>query len=308
MAPQTFKNIIVVGASGTIGAPITAALLSHGTFNLSALSRPTSTATFPPGVAIKRAELSSHADLVAAFQGQDVVICTLNDDTAPLQPGIIEAAYEAGVKRFIPNEWANHDMVVPGTPMEDVLAGKKGTVKLLEEKANEAEMDGRVFHWTGVNNGLFFDWALQVGFADITLPPTRTAKIWNDGNHPTTCTTLATVAKAVIAILTTSEEQTRDRLVNIQSFVATSNEIVQALEKATGEKWVVEKTTTEEELRIAGEALEKGDFLMAFYGWIKSCIFTSELAVLQEVQNEALGLEEEKLDVVVGKVVRGEKV
>lgn len=83
---------------------------------------------------------------------------------------------------------------------------------------------------------------------------------------------------------------------------------MQALEKATGEKWVVEKTTTEEELRIAGEALEKGDILTAFYGWIKSCIFTSELAVLQEVQNEALGLEEEKLDVVVGKVVRGEKV
>jgi len=49
-------------------------------------------------------------------------------------------------------------MVVPGTPMEDVLAGKKGTVKLLEESSKKAERDGRVFHWTGVNNGLFFDW------------------------------------------------------------------------------------------------------------------------------------------------------
>ena len=96
-------------ASGTIGAPITAALLSHGMFTVSALSRPSSTATFPPNVLIKRADLTSHAQLVEAFQGQDVVICALNDEAAPLQPGIIEAAYEAGVRRFLVNEWANHD-------------------------------------------------------------------------------------------------------------------------------------------------------------------------------------------------------
>jgi hypothetical protein len=31
-------------------------------------------------------------------------------------------------------------------------------VDLLKIKAAEAEADGKEFHWTGVNNGVFFDW------------------------------------------------------------------------------------------------------------------------------------------------------
>lgn len=93
-----------------------------------------------------------------AFKGQDVVICTLNDEAGPLQLGIIEAAYEAGVRRFFPNEWANHEMCLPGTGLEGMREGKRAVVEILEGYVKKGREEGRDFHWTGVDNGLFFDW------------------------------------------------------------------------------------------------------------------------------------------------------
>lgn len=149
--------------------------------------------------------------------------------------------------------------------------------------------------------------ALHAAFIDITLPPLKTAKIWDNGDNLTTCTTLSTVAKAVLAILTTAEESTRDRLVNIESFAVSPVEIVATLEKVSGEKWTLESTTTEKELALANEALENGDFLSALYTWIKACIF-AECSRLENVENELLGLEKEDLESVVGKIVKGEAV
>lgn len=87
-----------------------------------------------------------------------MVICTLNDANPELQPQIIEAAFEAGVNRFMQNEWASHDMNVPGTPMEEAKAGKHAVVELLNQKVKDAKEAGKEFHWTGINCGIFIDW------------------------------------------------------------------------------------------------------------------------------------------------------
>ena len=107
---------------------------------------------------VKRGDLSSRPSLIAALQGQEVVICTLNDEAAQFQGELVEAAYEAGVKQYMPNEWASHDMTVEGTPMEEVYEGKRAIVRLLDEKVKLAEQEGREFSWTGLNTGVFFDW------------------------------------------------------------------------------------------------------------------------------------------------------
>ncbi|KAG4429433.1 hypothetical protein IFR05_015085 [Cadophora sp. M221] len=308
---MALKKVIVAGASGTIGSPIVAALLSSGKFNVSALSRPTSKATFPAGVSVKRADLTSHESLVTALGGQDVVICTLNDEAAQLQGELIEAAYEAGVKRYMPNEWASHDMNIEGTPMEEAYEGKRAIVRLLNEKAELAAKEGREFAWTGLNTGVFFDWALHASFLDITLPPSRSVKLWDSGNSKFSTTNLSTVGRAVVTILTTAEEKTRNKQIEIESFVTSQNEIISILEKVTSAKWNVEKTTSEQELAAAGANLEKGEFLEAYYTWVKACIFSgkvgSELVNAKE-GNELLGVGGKSLEDVVGKVVRGESV
>lgn len=76
----------------------------------------------------KKADLTSHTELVEALKGQDVLILTLNDAAAELQPGIIEAAYDAGVKRVLPNEWAAR-LDVEGTGLGGMNEGKKAVVE-----------------------------------------------------------------------------------------------------------------------------------------------------------------------------------
>jgi hypothetical protein len=130
MASRPIKNIMIAGvcihvpayvdisssadisrqASGTIGAPILSALTASGLFNVSVLSRTESTATFSPGIIVKKVDFTSHSALVSALKGQDALICTLNDGAAALQAPLIEAAVEAGVRRFIPSEWGGSDV------------------------------------------------------------------------------------------------------------------------------------------------------------------------------------------------------
>lgn len=84
-----------------------------------------------------------------------------------------------------------------------------------------------------------------------------------------------------------------------------------ALEKVTGQEWEVEKTSMDEQLGVAGASLEKGEFLEAFYVWVRAWVFSGrEGARLVGAQqgNGLLGVGGEGIEEVVGRVVRGEKV
>lgn len=69
---------------------------------------------------------------------------------------------------------------------------------MLNQKVEQAKVEGREFHWTGINNGTFFDWyvfmhvalgsspnnayrALHASFIDIALPPNKTVTYWDGG-------------------------------------------------------------------------------------------------------------------------------
>lgn len=218
-------------------------------------------------------------------------------------------------------------MSIPGTPMEEAKLGKAATIDLLNSKVKEAEAAGTEFHWTGIDNGTFFDWsvfdiapidgmptysetenrALHASFLDIKLPPSKTATVWDDGNIRFTCTNLSTVAAAVVAVLTTAEESSRDRLLNIESFMTSQNEIVAALEVATGENWKIQQTTTDEQLALARKSADEGDFLEAFYRWIRACIF-SEQGTLGRIDNDILGLPKEDLRSTIKRIVENVSV
>lgn len=133
-------------------------MVASGKFKISALSRAESKATFPENVNVKKADYSSHAALVEALTGQDALICTLNDEAAGVQVQLIDAAIEAGVRRFIPSEFGGNEMEAIVPELEGGLAGKRAIIDILKQKATEAAGLGREFHWTGVNNGVLFDW------------------------------------------------------------------------------------------------------------------------------------------------------
>ena len=49
-------------------------------------------------------------------------------------------------------------MIVVGTVLEEAFEGKRAVIKYLNGLVKRSENEGKEFHWTGVNNGVFFDW------------------------------------------------------------------------------------------------------------------------------------------------------
>ena len=94
----------------------------------------------------------THASLVAAFKGQDAVVSTISTSSLTEQKRVIDAAVEAGVKRFIPSEFGwdtSGDVALEVAPCTVM---KRDPVAYLREK-EETGMS-----WTSICNGLWMDW------------------------------------------------------------------------------------------------------------------------------------------------------
>lgn len=133
-----------------MGTLVLKAVLSSPTLNVTVLSRPTSTNTFPDGVQVIRSDYSP-SSLVGAFRGQDAVVSLVGRDGYAEQKKLIDAALEAGVKRFIPSEYGNNSADPRVRALAPILEGKKTKVDFL--KQHESQMS-----WTVIITGAFFDW------------------------------------------------------------------------------------------------------------------------------------------------------
>jgi uncharacterized protein YbjT (DUF2867 family) len=98
------KNVLIAGASGSVGTPILTALLADPSFTVTILSRASSRATFPPNIpVIKVSDAFTVSELTTAFKNQDAVVVALTTSsvTADGRDGlafrIIDAAVAAGV-------------------------------------------------------------------------------------------------------------------------------------------------------------------------------------------------------------------
>ena len=87
-----------------------------------------------------------------AFQGQDAVICVLNPNLVDATKAAINAAVKAGVKRFIPSEFAAETIDPKMRATVPIFQNKRDIVEYLMGR----EKDG--LSWTAVTNGGFFDW------------------------------------------------------------------------------------------------------------------------------------------------------
>jgi hypothetical protein len=139
-------------ATGNLGPAIVAALISAN-FTVTAITRPTSTHTFPSGIRVHKTDFTSSESLAEAFKGQDAVVSAIATAALGEQIQIIDAAAKAGVKRFIPSEFGIDTRNLEGG-IGKILALKTQTREYLEEVAREKEG----FTWTGVATSLFFDW------------------------------------------------------------------------------------------------------------------------------------------------------
>lgn len=285
------KNVAVAGGSGNLGRAAVRELVDAG-FTVTALTREGSTSTFPAEVVSKTVDYTSVESLTSALEGQDALVSILATVAVAGQRPLVDAAVAAGVKRIIPSEFGINTRFLGKEPIGAILQGKIRTLNYIHEKSKQNPS----FTWTGISTGLFFDWGLSHG--SIGLDKTaKIATIFDSGDEPFQATNLPHIGKAIAGVLK-HPEQTVNRYISIASFNPTQNQIVELVEKLTGEKWTVTRLATSEQQQIGSEKLSKGDY-SAFSNFLRKRVYGDGAGLAVEGPDNALdllGLEGEDLE------------
>ncbi|KAH8829737.1 hypothetical protein DL96DRAFT_1706586 [Flagelloscypha sp. PMI_526] len=285
---MSVTNIIVLGAGGNLGSPVVEALLASQKFYVSVLTRPESKSTFPSDVKVVTAEYTLPS-LQVAFSGQDVVLAVVGAGGFASQKIIVDAAIAAGVKRFIPSEFGV-DINPETIAFIPALQGKKDLVDYLISKESSIS-------WTVFKTGAFFDWGLKFGFIGFDLP-NRKADLLDGGHTMCHVTNVSTIAKAVVASLSTSEgyEKTKNQHVRIADHEVSQRDILSAIERITGDKWEVKEMDSEPLVEEARKKIVAGNYGEVFT-LIRALMFGKvNLGKVGKLWNDELGLPQGDLD------------
>lgn len=151
------------------------------------------------------------------------------------------------------------------------------------------------FTWTSLVCGHFFDWSLE--FLHVNLKD-HAIDILDDGSSKWSASTLSQIGLATARILQ-RPEITKNRMIYIQSFLLSQNDMAASFEKATGTKWTKnkfdsEKYKVEEKKKADAGDKEANENLVWYLGAMDANWTTREGFAMKD-----LGLEEENLDEVV---------
>ena len=154
---MTIKKVVLIGAGGNIG-PYALRGLDQAGFDVTILSRQSSTSTFQDHKVVKVSDSYPHAELVATFKGQDAIVSTftvtgagkLMAGTGEGQEKFFGAAIEAGISRFIPSEYGGDNRNAAAFEISPLYADKLKILKYLQARQDKIS-------WTAVFTGPFFD-------------------------------------------------------------------------------------------------------------------------------------------------------
>lgn len=294
------RKVTIVGASGKLGPSILSALLATPQFTLTVLQRASSTSTYPPDVSVTTVPDSFPvSELTSALSGQDALIVVFAGTNDDLQIKLADAAAAAGVRRFIPADFGSCDSSsARALELMPLYRAKQRVRQHLQELAKTTSLS-----WTSLVCGHFFDYGLRSGLLQF-YPEKRMCRVFDGGEVRWSASTLDLIARATVKVLVMAEE-TRDRMLYIESFCVSQNEVLAACEKATGEKWRVEEKESEEFIREEKAKVDADpedhvalEELVSVVG-----IVDANWEGKKDFANELLGLEMEDLDQVVKKVL-----
>ncbi|KAL7796710.1 hypothetical protein V8C37DRAFT_371242 [Trichoderma ceciliae] len=310
MAHTPIKKVCLIGANGTLGSVILNGLIEANCFDISILQRTTSSSSSAPlGPSITRIPIAPDLpvdDLTEALAGQDAVVAAFPLGEGDQHLRLVEAAFRAGVKRFIPADFGSCDASDPEPQKHLPLYRRKTLVReKCEDLASKAARDGSAFSWTSLVCGHFFDHGLRDGLLHFNID-TRTAQILDGGSSKASTSTLRRIAEGTVRVLQ-MPDQTRNRALYIQSFNPSQLEILAALEKAMGEPWHIQHVDSKPYLEDAQKRL-KSDDADAVLVAIEDIVFVlgaldADWTKRDGFAMELLGLENEELEHVIEEVV-----
>jgi len=140
-------------ASGSTGSIILNSLLATPSLQVTALTRQGSTSKLPLHANLKIVQIPYDLpSLTEAFKGQDAVISAVGAAGLGDQNIFVDAAIQAGVKRFLPSEFSVNTL---SKAVQQLLPPFVAKFQLLEYLKSK---EGTGLTWTGLGAGLLFDW------------------------------------------------------------------------------------------------------------------------------------------------------
>ncbi|HTA89244.1 MAG TPA: NmrA family NAD(P)-binding protein [Polyangiaceae bacterium] len=190
------SRVLVVGASGRLGAKIVHELTALGAANVRVSYRSASNADQVAklragGAELVSADLADEASLLRACEAVDVVVCSvqgLGDVILDGQTRLLRAAEKAGVARMIPSDYS-----------VDFFKTVEGDNRNLDlRRTFNRTLDGSPVRGTSVLCGAFMD-LLKLGMIGPD-PKTGIFKVWGDPNQAYDFTSTDDLAKYVAAV------------------------------------------------------------------------------------------------------------
>ncbi|CAG8947966.1 unnamed protein product [Penicillium salamii] len=283
---RPIKNVVAIGASGTLGTVVLKKLLEAGKFNVTVIRRAGSISSFSANVKVVDVDYSSLESLKSAFEGQDAVISLVPTFAADTQKAFVDASIEAGVSRFIPSEFSANlanqkartlPVFVPKVKLQEYLIGK----------AKDTDLT-----YTFIYGGGWLDAGPHRSFLVSSIG--ETTKTYDGGDVPFSASTLDTVADAIVSTLNHLEE-TKNRAVYVHSLVTTQNRLLTLGKEVAPERswdtidFKLDDLTTKSDKRLAEGIADFETFLP----YILRAIFDPAFgACYEKTDNELLGIKE----------------
>jgi nucleoside-diphosphate-sugar epimerase len=300
---MSFTNVALIGGTGTLGAPVLKALKSSE-FNIFIVNRQTSKSVYPRTQVITVPDDLDIDAVAQALRDKDIhaLIITIAGSHVDAQKKLIDAAFKGGVKRVMPAEFGSCDSADDSTnEILPLMKGKKDVRDYLLSVQEKEREGAEKLTWTSLVTGHFFDYGLTGGLLKFDVRA-RKAYVLDGGNIKFSASNLDFIGKAVIKILEKPKE-TENKLLYVHSHHVTQLEVLEALEKVTGDKFERIDQDSEEELKVVRPKMLDGDGdareeVVAVWG-----VVASDWKEKEGFANTLLGLQEESLEETIREVI-----
>ncbi|QPC79276.1 hypothetical protein HYE68_010028 [Fusarium pseudograminearum] len=310
MADFQPNNILIFGATGTIGRYITNAIANaQPAFGQVTIFTSKDTVARKhefieelksKNVKIITGDVNNEEDVKKAYKGIDTVVSAVGRNVIETQINLFKIAAESdSVKWFFPSEYGTDVEYGPRSADEKPHQLKLKVRKYIRENANGLKY---TFVVTGPYIDMYFTLTPGVpeagGFDHIG----KKVVLVDNGQGNIGFTTMPDVGKSVVAALRHPSESFNKAL-KVQSFVATQQQILKELEKQTGgEPWAVTNYTLDELREAEKKGWAEGNSSSTLYTLRR--IWSEGGTLYEKTDNEKIGLKDENLETLEDAVHR----
>ncbi|KAK5994198.1 Isoflavone reductase-like protein [Cladobotryum mycophilum] len=269
-----FIKIVVAGSTGYLADHAIPALLNSTKpkFDVTVLTRANSGKNPSlPGAKIIPIDYEDHAALVRAVTGADAIVSLVSGGANRLvDPNLLKAAQEAGVRRIFPSEYTLDVLHPKAVSLLSEGGHWPDNVTPVNDARNFlalANQDGPTSFTTIVPAAFMDSWLEgEFGFFE---PKNRKATVLDGGDHYFTGCSLPFLAASIVAILQMDEEATKNKRIPVAEVRTTMNEIVESYEEAMGAKFEKVPVTSQQLVDQRNDSLKTGNAFAALFVTIK---------------------------------------